>query len=185
MEVIMHEVSLNQVITDYLSGESIELTTYEDIRQSLARFLVEEKKYPRENIISKYPLKIDLGDDSYVIQVDFVIMYQDKPVMILAFCPGAVSTFITQYLCLARIFSGSPVPYVIVTDSMDASLMDVKTKKEICRGYHCFPGWEELVKMAENAGSFTIPPERKEKDKRVAYAMFALSDSCGSGECQV
>ncbi len=180
----MHEVSLNQVITDYLTGDSIELTTYEDIRQSLARFLVEEKKYPLENIRSKYPLELDLGKERYIIHVDFVIYHQEKPVLILAFCPGAVSTFITQYLCLARIFPGSPVPYVIVTDSKDASLMKVRTKKEICRGYNCFPMWDELVKMAEEAGSFTITGERLEKDKRVAYAMFALSDACCSSDCQ-
>ncbi len=179
----MHEVSLNQVITDYLSGEQIELTTYEDIRQAIARMLVEEKKYPVENIKSKYIIELDLEKDKYTIQIDFVIYHLGKPVLILAFCPGAVSTYITQYICLARIFPGSPVPYVIVTDSKDAALMDVKNKKEICRGYHCFPGWEELKTMAENAETFTIPEQRVEKEKRVAHAMFALSDGCCLPDC--
>ena len=33
----MHEVSLNQLITDYVSGREIMDTTYEDLRQALAR----------------------------------------------------------------------------------------------------------------------------------------------------
>lgn len=179
----MHEVSLNQVITDYLSGDKIDLTTYEDIRQSIARLLVEEKKYPLENIRSKYDLDLDLEGMKYTITIDFVVYHQERAILILSFCPGAVSTFITQNICLARIFPDYPVPFVIVTDSKDAALIDVKSKKEICRGYTCIPSWDVLLEMVGNAEPFSIPSQRKEKDKRVAYAMFALSDGCCSSQC--
>ena len=179
----MHEVSLNQVIRDYLSGDQIDLTTYEDIRQAIARFLVEDKNYPSQNIMPRYKLELDIGKDKYSVQIDFVIYYMDRPVLILAFCPGAVSTYITQYTCLARIFPDSPVPFVVITDSKDAALIDVRNKKEICRGFHCIPRWNDLMEMADKADSFTISKERVEKDKRVAYAMFALSDMCCSSEC--
>ena len=41
----MHEVSLGGVIADYLTGEQLERTTYEDLRQALAKFLVEERGF--------------------------------------------------------------------------------------------------------------------------------------------
>ncbi|MFP4083479.1 MAG: type I restriction enzyme HsdR N-terminal domain-containing protein [Desulfonatronovibrio sp.] len=179
----MHEVSLNQTIIDYLSGDEIESTTYEDLRQSLARILVEEKNYPPENIKPRFTIDITLDDKKYSIVIDFVIYNEDKPVLILGFCPGAVSTYITQYLCLARIFPDSPVPYLIVTDTNDASLMDVARKKEICRGFHCIPAWEELLELASEAEPPVISPERLEKEKRIAYAMFALSDTCCTAAC--
>lgn len=179
----MHEVSLNQVITDYLSGHEIDLTTYEDIRQAIAKLLVEEKHYPPENIKSKYELELDLDGNKYTIIIDFVVYYEGRPILILSFCPGAVSTFITQNLCLARIFPGHAVPFVIVTDSKDAALMNVAQKKELCRGYHCIPYWDDLINLAKDAKPITISDERKDKDKRVAYAMFALSDSCCSTQC--
>lgn len=179
----MHEVSLNQTIIDYLSGEEIEFTTYEDLRQSLARILVEEKNYPSENIKSRFKYEVTIKDKNYTFVIDFVIYHESKPVLILAFCPGAVSTYITQYLCLARIFPESPVPYVIVTDTNEASLMDVARKKEICRGFHCIPVWDELLKMAAESKPFVISRERLEKEKRIAYAMFALSDTCCASSC--
>ena len=40
----MHEVSLNRVITDYISGQEIMDTTYEDLRQALARMW--NQRYP-------------------------------------------------------------------------------------------------------------------------------------------
>lgn len=179
----MHEVSLNQTIIDYLSGQKIESTTYEDLRQSLARILVEEKNYPPENIKSRFQFDISLNDKNYAIVIDFVIYYKNKPVLILGFCPGAVSTYITQYLCLARIFPDSPVPYVIVTDTNDAALVNVGLKKEICRGFACIPVWDEMLKMVEETDPVIVSRERIEKDKRIAYAMFALSDTCCTSTC--
>ncbi|MFN2268112.1 MAG: type I restriction enzyme HsdR N-terminal domain-containing protein [Desulfonatronovibrio sp.] len=179
----MHEVSLNQVITDYLTGKEIELTTYEDLRQALARIMVEEKGYPKEAIVSKYPIALDVGDEKYFITVDFIVYYNGQPVMVLGFCPGAVSTFITQYVSLARILPEGPAPYVLITDSKDAALVRTMDKKELCRGYHCIPTWEKLIELFQHAGDISFSADRIKKEQRVAYAMFALSDSCCTSEC--
>ena len=181
----MHEISLNQVISDYLTGEDIELTTYEDIRQALARILVEEKGYPPESIVPKYRLSLDLGDKHYDIVIDFVVYIDKKPAFILGFCPGAVSTFITQYVCVARLFPGGPVPYAAITDFRDVALMRVQDKSELCRGYHCIPDWTGLKKMFSDFQGFTLSSERLNKEKRIAYAMFALSDGSCSSICQI
>ena len=52
----MHEVSLGGMLTDYLSGERIEETTYEEFRQALAKFLVEDKGFPKASLKAKVPL---------------------------------------------------------------------------------------------------------------------------------
>ncbi|WP_051617032.1 type I restriction enzyme HsdR N-terminal domain-containing protein [Desulfonatronovibrio hydrogenovorans] len=179
----MHEVSLNQVITDYLTGQEITLTTYEDIRQALARILVEEKGYPVSAIESKYCLDLDLGNESYQVILDFVIYYNQKPLIVLGFCPGAVSTYITQYVSLCRVFPQGPVPYTLVTDSKDAALIRTRDKKDLCRGFRCIPAWEDLESLSEDDVYYTLPEERLEKEKRVVYAMFALSDGCCTAKC--
>lgn len=43
----MHEVSLGATLRDYLTGQDVDHTTYEDLRQALARLLVEELGHPR------------------------------------------------------------------------------------------------------------------------------------------
>lgn len=58
----MHEVSLNRVITDYISGQEIMDTTYEDLRQALARMLVEDRKYPKAVIRPKYEATYEVGE---------------------------------------------------------------------------------------------------------------------------
>jgi len=181
----MHEVRFDQVIQDYLTGENLQMTTYEDIRQALARILVEEKGYPLNNIKPRYKLSLGLDDVDYSIKLDFLVTIDEHPVLILGFCPGAVSTYITQYVSVARIFPGGPVPFVLVTDSKDASLVRVKDKKEICRGYHCIPNWQQLHNMYNECPDCSFTPERLEKEKRVAHAMFALSDGYCSSICTI
>ena len=49
----MHEESLGNVIRDYLTGEELVETSYEEFRQALARLLVEEKGYPKARLSPK------------------------------------------------------------------------------------------------------------------------------------
>ncbi|WP_291323731.1 type I restriction enzyme HsdR N-terminal domain-containing protein [Desulfonatronospira sp.] len=179
----MHEVSFDQIIKDYLTGEDLQMTTYEDIRQSLARILVEEKGYPHDNIIPRYELELDLTDRKYTIKIDFVVIFDNRPVLILGFCPGAVSTFITQYVSAGRLIPEGPASFAVITDSKDASLVRISDKKELCRGFHCIPTWDYLQTLYHECEHAIFSPERLEKEKRVAHAMFALSDGYCSDKC--
>ncbi|MDY7001579.1 MAG: type I restriction endonuclease subunit R, partial [Thermodesulfobacteriota bacterium] len=49
----MHETSFNRTIRDYLTGEDLDETTYEEFRQALAKMLVEERGYPKDRLKSK------------------------------------------------------------------------------------------------------------------------------------
>lgn len=53
----MHETSLGETLRDYLTGESIEATTYEDLRQALARLLVEGLGYPAERVVPRLAVR--------------------------------------------------------------------------------------------------------------------------------
>ncbi len=58
----MHEVSLGQSIRDYLTGEQVDATTYEDLRQALARLLVEERGYPATALCPRVEVRFALPD---------------------------------------------------------------------------------------------------------------------------
>jgi len=178
----MHEVSLEQTIYDYITGKKIDLTTYEDIRQALAKILVEEKGYPKENIFPKVELNLDIAQKSYTITLDFIIKDQGKPVLLLAFCPGEVSSYVRQYISAARLFD-PPIPLIIVTDSKDARLVRSYDKKIIEQGFNSIPSWNELRALSSNVPEPELTPEKKLKEARLAYAYFSLTDGCCSSRC--
>ncbi|MBU4192162.1 MAG: type I restriction enzyme HsdR N-terminal domain-containing protein [Proteobacteria bacterium] len=124
----MHETSLGGTLRDYLSGEEIDETTFEEFRQALARLLVEEQGYPRERIRAKVKLTYCIDGEEYERPLDFVVYDEkDRPIFVVLFCAGNVGSFERETVCAARLVEGGPVPYALVTDTMNASLMDVRT----------------------------------------------------------
>ncbi|NHZ47629.1 type I restriction endonuclease subunit R [Nitratidesulfovibrio liaohensis] len=60
----MHEVSLGATLRDYLTGQDVDHTTYEDLRQALARLLVEELGHPRELVEPRVRVRFDVVPDA-------------------------------------------------------------------------------------------------------------------------
>lgn len=182
----MHEVSLNRVITDYLTGLEIMDTTYEDLRQALARLLVEDRKYPRENIRSKYALDYSINGEPHSVVIDLAVFSPEgEPLLALFFCPGEVGTFVRESVAAARIHLPSPFPLVVVTDSMDLQLVETKSTEVIGSGFNAVPRWSELPALAQ-AHPCPLPDEdRLDKERRILAAYDGLGGPCCGGECPV
>ena len=180
----MHEVSLNRVIEDYLTGREIEETTYEDLRQGLARLLVEEKGYPKELITPKYTLAFEVEGESCSGTIDLAVFdAEGNALLALFFCPGDVGSFVRQSLAAARIASGGPFPVVVVTDSMEASVVLTHDGSERGSGLLAIPGWEALNELKTSLPPYAGRTERLEKERRILQAYSGLSGTCCGDSC--
>ncbi|WP_207259760.1 type I restriction enzyme HsdR N-terminal domain-containing protein [Desulfovibrio sp. Huiquan2017] len=181
----MHESSLGGTLRDYLSGEEIDETTFEEFRQLLARLLVEEKGYPKDRLKAKISLKYCVEGKEYERIIDFVF-YDEKgvPVFLVMFCAGDVATFERETVCAARLIDGGPVPYALVTDTMDATLLDVRTGDELARGMNAVPEYDRLMAMVAEIEVGPLTAEQREKQTRVfhTYCGFVCGDHC---ECSL
>ncbi|WFS61271.1 type I restriction enzyme HsdR N-terminal domain-containing protein [Pseudodesulfovibrio thermohalotolerans] len=181
----MHETSLGGTLRDYLSGEEIDETTFEEFRQLLARLLVEEKGYPKDRLKAKVPLKYCVEGEEFERSIDFVLYdEQGRPVFLVLFCAGEVATFERETVCAARLIEGGPVPYALVTDTMDATLLDVRTGEEIARSMDAVPDYERLMRMVGEAEFTPLTDEQRERQTRVfhTYCGFVCGDHC---ECSL
>jgi hypothetical protein len=177
----MHETSLGGTLRDYLSGEEIDETTFEEFRQLLARLLVEEKGYPKDRLKAKVPLSYRVDGEEFERIIDFVLYdEQGRPVFLVMFCAGEVATFERETVCAARLIDGGPVPYALVTDTMDATLLDVRTGDEMARGMNAVPDYARLMEMVDAAEIKPLTAEQREKQTRVfhTYCGFVCGDHC-------
>lgn len=183
----MHDVSLGQTIRDYLTGEEIEQTTYEDLRQAMARLLVEEKGYPRERLRPRVGVCFPIEDKDYTRIVDLAAYdASGKPLLLLLFCPGAVSTYQREALAAARLFPEGPAPLIAVTDSKEALLLEVAGGTCLGQGLQAIPAWEQLHGQAAAAGVLELSPAKMEAERRILYAYSeSLYDCCGGAACAV
>jgi len=193
----MHEVSLGGMLTDYLSGESIEETTYEEFRQALARFLVEEKGYPKQSLKAKVPLVFQIDGEDTGRHIDLVAYeYSEesgeagRPLLLVIFCAGDVGSFERETVSCARLFPGGPVPVAIASDSIGASILDTATGDCTATGVRAIPTWDEVraidAAIEASTGRVPLPEERRRKEERILHAYNGfLYGTCCSESCRV
>ncbi|MDP2846639.1 MAG: type I restriction enzyme HsdR N-terminal domain-containing protein [Humidesulfovibrio sp.] len=183
----MHEVSLGGMLTDYLTGQTIEETTYEEFRQALAKFLVEEKGYPKRGLKAKVPLifKIDGVDTGRHIDL---VACDDAgvPMVLVIFCAGEVGSFERETVSCARLFPGGPVPVAVATDSIGASILNPVTGDCVATGVRSIPTWEQALALNAKTPRTPLTDERRRKEERILHAYNGfLYGGCCSESCRV
>jgi hypothetical protein len=181
----MHEVSLGYTIADYLSGASIEATTYEDLRQAIARMLVERKGYPADRLRSKVRVTFPVGGDRYTHIVDLVAYDDmDRPLVLILFCAGEVETYVREAIAAARLMEEGAPPLAVVTDTRSAILVSVGDKRHLeHRNYQALPDWDRLHELAGEVPTYELNEQRRIVEGRLLYALSELRSCCGD-ECE-
>jgi hypothetical protein len=177
----MHETSLGGTLRDYLTGEDVDETTFEEFRQALVKFLVEEKGFPKDNIKPKVKLEYSVDGEDFERPLDYVV-YDDanKPIFVIIFCSGEVGSYERETVCAGRLVPDGPVAFALVTDTMHASLMNVMTGDVVARGMEAVPNWERLLKMVEGSDVRPLTAEQRERQTRVfhTYCGFLFGTCC-------
>lgn len=175
----MHEVRLGFKIKDYLTGEEIDATTYEDLRQDIAKIIVKDKGYPRANIKSKVQIEFDVDKKRFVRSIDFTVCLEDRPVAVIIFCAGEIETYVREAVSLARLIKGGPARLSIVTDTQKFIVSSTKDGEILLKGpFDKFPTWENFLDLLDKSPEFTLDVTRLEKEKRILYALSQISCEC-------
>jgi hypothetical protein len=184
---LMHEISLGYTVQDFISGEHVQATTYEDIRQDIARFLVEEKKIPKAYIQTKARAVAVIDGRQYVQHLDLVIGRDPKdPILALKFCAGQVETYARQVLAAARLLAQGPARLAAVTDTGKALILQVADGQLLREcAYAELPDWQQLQELMTSVPAYAVTEDKKSKEARLLYALSELSCSCSQDSCSV
>jgi len=181
----MHEESLGTVIRDYLTGEELEETSYEEFRQALARMLVEERGYPKEKLVSKTGVCIPVDGRQYTRMVDLVAFGADgAPLLLIIFSSGEPGSYLRESLAAARLHV-PPVPLTLVTDTRTACLAATSSGEILGSGMRAIPHYDELPGLAQTHPVPPLSDARADRERRILYAYSEmLSGGCCQGACR-
>jgi len=167
---------------DFLSGTEIEDNHDERYRQKIARILVENKNYLREEIESR--IKIELKSASKrrgSIWLDFKISIKDKVMMIVKYGPGSIITRETPAIAISRLIEPYQIPFVIVTNGEDALIIDGESGDIISYGLDSIPDRLSLEKKFSSYYFPQIGERAMEMADRLAYA-YEIDGACPCDE---
>jgi hypothetical protein len=180
-----HELVLGKTV-DFITGETLIDTIDERARQEIARFLVEEKGYLKNEIAVKQQISLDVDGNSGTFKVDFVVRLEGKVFMIIIFGPGSLVTRERPAVAAARLVEPYEVPYTAVTNGRDAEVLETKSGQVIAEGLGGIPSKEEALQKLTALTYETLSQERLSKEQRILYAFEVLAErECDEYTCSL
>ena len=118
-----HHLVLGE-IRDYLTGEILTDTHDERYRQNIARFLVEQKGYIKEDLKPRVPIDLEIDGKQAIIKLDLVVCIDEQAAMLVKYAPGSLTTRHQVALAASRLLAPYQVPLSVVTNGKEADIID-------------------------------------------------------------
>ncbi len=175
-----HHLVLGE-LEDFLTGKIIEDNHDERLRQKTVRFLVENKQYARQDISGPVRLAVRAGEKRAVVKVDFIVRLYGRTCMLLKYGPGSLVTRRRPALAASRLVETYQIPLVLLTNGMDAELLDGASGKMLGKSFDDIPSRAELAGQWDTFAFSEVPSERAGLESRIVYA-YEVDDACPCDE---
>lgn len=166
-------------LTDFLTGEELTDTDDERIRQRLARMMVEEKNFPRETLTPRMRIETLFSARFVTSTIELTVSLDARPFMIIRYGPGSLVSRERAAVAAARVlFPGHCIPLAVVTNGIDAELLDTTTGKVIGTGLAAIPDVADAREIL--ARLEILPPPsglKRERELRILNA-FDVERCC-------
>lgn len=170
-------------INDYVTGEPVVDTDDERYRQKLARLLVEEKGYAKNDLEVRRRIETLFAKQFVASKIDIVVTVKDRHFMILRYGPGSLVTRERSAIAAARVLDESQrIPIAVVTNGEDAEVLNVHTGKVLGEGLTAIPAKNEAEAMMADLDFSPLPAEKREPELRILNA-YDVEVCCAGGPC--
>ena len=172
-------------LTDYLTGRTLPDTHDEQLIQKISRFLVEEKGYSKNDILSRRKMALTVAGKTGSVPVHFIIRMEKAYFAAVIYGPGSIVTRQRPTIAVARLFADYVIPFCVITNGKEANLMDTKSGKVIGKNLSSIFSKEEALLLLKGIHLETLSGEHREKEQRILYAMDILTEAeCREFTCR-
>ncbi len=174
------------VLQDYLTGEELPDTDDERTRQWLARMLVEEKGYSRDELEPRLCIETTFNHIFVRSIIDLTVRIEGRHLFILRYGPGSLVTREKSVIAAARVLDPDyRIPYGVITNGRDAELLETARGKVLARGMEAIPDRRQAEKLLQEARFEPYDdPGQREKALRVLNT-FDLEICCRGDSCKL
>ncbi|OEU50655.1 MAG: hypothetical protein BA861_04450 [Desulfobacterales bacterium S3730MH5] len=178
-----YQVVLGETL-DFITGEILADTLDEREKQKIARLLVEEKGYLKDEIEVRREITLAVGDKTGVFKVDIVTRMKGKAFMIIIFGPGSLVSRERPAVAAARLVEGYEVPFAVVTNGKAAEVLETRSGQVVSEGLHSIPSRDEALKRMEKITFEILTEECLDRERRILYAFEVLAArECNRSAC--
>ncbi|MCK9175639.1 MAG: type I restriction enzyme HsdR N-terminal domain-containing protein [Desulforhopalus sp.] len=132
-------------LNDFLTGEEKVDTDDERVRQQLARMLVEEKNFAREELLGGEIITTTISGRAVTSFLDLIAFCGETPLMVLRCAPGSLVSRERSAIAAARVWHPQfCLPLAVVFNGQDAEVLETDSGRVLRHGLHSLPSREML-----------------------------------------
>jgi hypothetical protein len=148
---------------DYLTGEELVDTDDERTRQDLARWMVEEKGYSKDNLEPRRGIETLFAAQFVRSNLTLTVILEGKRIMVIRYAPGSLVSRERSAIAAARVLEEDyQIPLAVVTNGKDAELLNTINGQVIAAGMAAIPD----LKKARELFPTLVFRERLDEKKR-------------------
>ena len=169
--------------TDYITGEKLVDTDDERYRQELARLMVEEKGWLKDEVEMRLCIETLFNKQFVSSKITITISMGGKRCLIIRYAPGSLVTRERPAIAAARVLDDNyQIPLVVVTNGRDAELLDTYSGEVLGRGMAAIPSRAEVEEMFSELRFEPYDSTRREQELRILNA-FDVEVCCAGAPC--
>lgn len=173
-------------LADAITGETLTDTHDERFRQKIARLLLDEKDFEKGDLLPRTVIRLENLGRCADVTVDLAAKIGERLLMILRYGPGSLVTRERPALAASRLVAPYQVPVVVVTNGIEAEILDGATGKITGTGLSAIPTKEDLLLLSENFVPAPVSEKRAEAERRILFTYEAVGAcNCDDGGCEI
>jgi len=155
---------------DYLTGETLADTHDERYRQKIARLLVEEKGFCRQDLTPRFPIDICVDGKQARVRLDLVVTLDERIALLIKYAPGSLTTRHQVALAASRLLAPYQVPFSVVTNGEEADIINNATDVVVGRGLDKIFTRNTLETQLRSCKDIPVSQRFREMATRILYA---------------
>jgi hypothetical protein len=173
-------------LEDFITGETLADTLDERARQKIARVLIEDKGYSKEDIEVRRDIRLVVDGKIGISRVDFLLKIDNRVVAVIIFGPGSLVSRERSTIAAARLVEEYEAPVAIITNGEDAEIMETKSGRVMNRGVDAIPSKDDARKITGSTRFNKLSEERLDKERRILYVFDVLTrQECDDFTCSM
>jgi hypothetical protein len=168
---------------DYITGETLVDTDDERYRQELARAIVEEKGWAKEDVEMRLNIDTLFNKQFVASKITLTLSLNGKRCLVIRYAPGSLVTRERSAVAAARVLDATcQIPLAVVTNGRDAELLDTYSGAVLGKGLDAIPTKEEVRQMVAGLCFAPYDEAKRERELRVLNA-FDVEICCAGAPC--
>ncbi len=163
----------DNIITDYITGQSVKHIGPEASRQIFEKFLVRDKGWAKEDIKVDEKIIVQFKGKDYISKIDLIVFCNEKAFMAITCVAGSIGSYEREILSGARLIFDYQIPFAVSTDARDAIIMDTLSGKKYGQGLNAIPSREKAFEMVKSLEYQPFDENKKEREM-IIYRSFNM-----------